>query len=156
MSSAAFVRAIDEIGPHDHACLIYRSTEQRLASAVPYFRQGLLKNDRCVYVADEDTAEGALENLRSHGIATAVAAARGQLVVMPSQGAYLVDGRFDAERMVGFLDVATNQALADGFDALRVTGEMSWVLTGNVPIDDLMRYEQRLNEYGRDHCISGI
>lgn len=156
MSKAAFSKAIDGIHPHDHACLIYDSPEQRIAAAVPYIRRGLMRNERCIYVADEDTAEATLAFLEAGGVSARDAVERGQLVVMPSQGAYIIDGVFDPERMIAFLDAGTKQALADGYDAMRITGEMSWVLNGEVPVEQLLRYERDINEYAAVHRASGI
>lgn len=156
MASTSIEKAIDQLHAHDHACLIYETREQQMAAALPYIRSGLRNNELCVYIADGNTADAVLGELRSAGVDIEDALAEGRLQVTASVGSYVVDGTFDVDRMMTFLDQATQGALAAGFAAIRITGEMSWVLAGNPGTDRLFEYEARINEFTVDHAVSGV
>jgi len=57
----------------------------------------------------------------------------------------LREGTFDPDRMIALLISETEKALSEGYPALRVTGEMTWVLGGLPGSDRLLEYEARLN-----------
>lgn len=156
MAGRSIQKAVEQLEAHDHACLIYETREQQLAAAIPYIRTGLRRNELCVYVADENTVDDVLAELRAAGVDISSALERGQLQVTTSNGSYVVDGRFDVGRMMEFLGQGTDGALAAGFSAIRITGEMSWVLCGDPGVENLFEYEERLNEFAVDHPASGV
>jgi len=41
---------------HDHICLIYETPEEQFDAILPYIRKGLESREKCVYVADDNTA----------------------------------------------------------------------------------------------------
>jgi hypothetical protein len=49
--------------------------------------------------------------------------------------------------MIGLLREETDRALAEGYSALRVTGEMTWALAGEPGSECLVEYESMLNEF---------
>lgn len=72
--------------------------------------------------------------------------ARGQLVVAAAKEPYLRELPFDPDRMVASLHPAVDEALADGFDGFRVTGDMCWGAR-DVPAAQLFEdYEECVNE----------
>jgi two-component system, chemotaxis family, sensor kinase Cph1 len=55
-----------ELSLHEHPCLIYDTREEQFATALPYLRAGLERGEKCLYLADENTAAdvfGALPNI---------------------------------------------------------------------------------------------
>jgi PAS domain-containing protein len=58
--------------------------------------------------------------------------------------------------MILFLAEATAAAKADGFSALRVTGEMTWVLGGEPGTERLFEYEAKLNYFLPEHDALAI
>ncbi len=81
------------------------------------------------------------------GIDVDAASAAGSLVVASKQDAYLKQGYFDPEWMIGFLEETARQARDDGYSALRVTGEMTWALGDAPGADRLIEYENELNRF---------
>jgi chemotaxis family two-component system sensor kinase Cph1 len=41
---------------HEHLCLIYETQEEKFAAALPYLRAGLERGERCLYIADDNSA----------------------------------------------------------------------------------------------------
>jgi len=64
----------------------------------------------------------------------------------PAQ-AGLKDGQFDPDRMIGMLHEETEKALAEGYSALRATGEMTWSLAGEPGSERLVEYESMVNRF---------
>ena len=79
----------------------------------------------------------------------------GQLVILTSDDAYLQGDVFDPEAMINLLRTETEQALAEGYLALRITGEMAWVLWGPPGSEQLIEYEAGLNElFPGSQCLA--
>jgi len=148
--------AISSIPVHDHLCLIYGSRSEQFATVVPFIRRGLDLGERCVYIADENTADVVLAALRDAGIDVDDALGHSALTVLSKRESYLRDGRFDPDEMIAFLGEAAAAALADGFSALCVTGEMTWVLGGEPGTERLFEYEARLNRFFPGHAALAL
>ena len=46
---------------HEHRCLIYDTQEEQFAAALPYLRASLERHEKCLYVADDNTAAAVLD-----------------------------------------------------------------------------------------------
>lgn len=145
------VCAIEKIGVHDHLCLIYETREEQFSAVIPFMKIGLERGERCLYVVDDNTAEMVIDRMKEAGIDVDNAVESGKLTIASKQDAYLKQGYFDPDWMIGFLKQATDEAKAAGFSALRVTGEMTWVLGGDPGTERLMEYEAKLNYFFPDN-----
>gem|GEM_PF-1195648 len=146
----------ESISVHDHSCLIYDSTEEQFAAVVPFMRHGLEAGQRCVYIADDNTVGAVSAAMNDDGIAVDAEIARGALQIITKQESYLRNGNFDPRGMIGLLTEATAAAKADGYDALRVTGEMTWVLGGEPGTERVFEYEAEVNRFFPDHDVLAI
>lgn len=142
-----FLEAIADLDVHDHLALIYEFRQEQFDAVIPFIKRGLEANQRCIYVVDDNTADAVFAQLSEEGVDVAAVRADDQLVVTDKERTYLQDGYFDPDEMIQFLADETDRAIADGFDALRVTGEMTWMLGGDPGTDRLMEYEAKLNEF---------
>ncbi len=109
-----------------------------------------------VYITDTHPVGLILNYLRDSGVDGEAAFARGQLAFHTAQETYLPDGRFDPDRMLALLRTETEQALADGFVGLRITGEMTWAPRGTPGSEFLPQYEARVNEFLPDLPFTGL
>ena len=73
--------------------------------------------------------------------------ANGQFSILTSDAAYMRAGVFDPAGMISLLEAETEAAVAEGYSALRVTGEMSWALRGLPGSERLIEYETLLNDF---------
>jgi hypothetical protein len=158
-------RTIADLGPGDHLCCLYETEEEYRAMLMPFLRQGLERGEKVLYIADAHTPETILGYLRNPSISSRQASstalrhgsgqrldvesylARGQLVILTCDDAYLQEGVFDPERMIALLQADTERALAEGYSALRVIGEMTWALRELPGSERLIEYEAKLNEF---------
>jgi signal transduction histidine kinase len=163
------LRTIADLEPGDHLCCIYETEEEHRAVLTPFLRRGLERGEKVVYIVDARTAEAILGYLRDpstnrrgkpvacpepsrrepSGQALDVESylASGQLTILTRDDAYMRQGVFDPEGMIALLKAETEQALAEGYPALRVTGEMTWALRGLPGSERLIEYETKMNEF---------
>jgi len=146
-NKSKLIDAVERLGVHDHLCLIYETQREQFAAVVPFMRIGLDRGEKCIYIVDESTAASVLDAMRAEGIDVESATKSGTLVVATKRDAYLKQGYFDPDWMIRFLKEATDSAKADGFSALRVTGEMTWALGDDPGVERLIEYEAKLNHF---------
>ncbi len=138
---------IEELRPGDHLCTIYDSDEQHRALLTRFIAAGLARGERVLYVVDARTGDTIRAYLADAGVDPADAERRDQLWILAQHDTYLRDDRFDPDAMIELLAEETERARADGFTALRITGEMSWVLRGLPGSERLVEYEAKLNRF---------
>jgi signal transduction histidine kinase len=137
--------ALEALEPHDHLCVIYETEDEWRDVMVPFIAIGLRRAEKCIYVADTGTFGELRAHLKDAGVDVAAAEARGQLVILHDMETYTQEGTFDPDRMIARLISETDKALQEGYSALRVTGEMSWVLKAHPGSERLLEYEAKLN-----------
>lgn len=147
MTDTHSLRTIGDLGPGDHLCCLYETEEEHRAVLTPFLRQGLERGEKVLYIVDARTAEAVIGYLRDEGLDAESYLDRGQLTILTADEAYLKQGVFDPDGMIALLRTETEQALAEGYAALRVTGEMSWALRGLPGSERLIEYEAKLNEF---------
>ncbi len=142
-----FKEKLGSFGPGDHLCFLYESDNERREILTPYIRQGLERNDKVLCIMDAGNAEKIYGTLRDDGLDPGPHIASGRLAVLSSDQTYLRDGIFDPDAMIDLLEYETQKAVAQGFNALRVIGEMAWALRRKSGSDRLIEYEAKLNRF---------
>jgi PAS domain S-box-containing protein len=141
----------------DHICPIYENEAEQMAVAIPFLKKGLARGERCLYVADDRSAEQIAQALKAAGVDVSHEQARGALLILTKRETYLKAGdEFDPQAMIEFLHLAEVQALAEGFSGLRVLGETAWALGPKVTSHRLIEYEALVNEFlknSRSLCL---
>ncbi|MBZ0231190.1 MAG: MEDS domain-containing protein [Deltaproteobacteria bacterium] len=142
--------SIQRMQPGDHYCGIYRTDEDQRAIIIDFIRGGIERHEKMFYLVNLQSAEQLRATLAAAGIAVDALVDRGQLVILTAKEAYLKDGQFDPDKMIALLGEETEKALAEGYSALRATGEMTWALAGEPGSERLVEYESRLNHFFPD------
>ena len=138
---------LEDIQPGDHLCCIYSSEEEHRDLLTPFMASGLQRNQKVIYIVDARTAEAVLGYLKEAGTDPEPFVESGQLSILTVSESYMASGVFDPDGMIELLRSETGKALSEGYDALRVTGEMSWALKGLPGSERLIEYEVKLNEF---------
>src|SRR5579872_1161292 len=115
-------------GTHDHFALIYDNQQEQLDIIVPFLRKGLERKEKSVFIVDDTNPAAVVAAMERHGIDVAAATKSRALAIITKYDAYLKNGEFDPEWMIGFLAQAVDDAKAEGFRAVRASGEMTWAL----------------------------
>ncbi len=140
-------RQLAALAPGDHLCLIYESRNEQFAAVVPFMRDGLARDEQCLYIADDRTIVEVQQALRQAGVNVDAEEERGALRIVSKRETYLRHGGFDPEAMINLLRAATVEAVARGYTALRATGEMTWALGPEAGTERLIEYEAGLNAF---------
>ena len=133
--------------PGDHYCGIYRTDEDHRALVLDFIRQGCARNEKMLYIVNLQTAAQLRARLDVAKLDVDALLERRQLVILTAKEAYLQSGQFEPDQMIRLLCEETDKALAEGYAALRVTGEMTWALAGEPGSERLVEYESKLNDY---------
>lgn len=111
-----------------HFCQFYQTKKDLIDILVPYFMVGLENNEFCIWITSEplngqeviNAMKRVLPNFNQY-------LKRGQIEILPYTDWYLTGGEFDSKRtLYGWVD-KLNQALAKGYEGLRLTGNTSWL-----------------------------
>jgi hypothetical protein len=143
------------IRPGEHACCRFVHAQDRLQVASAFVRGALRRGHKVLYLCDSDEIEAPAELLASASDEVRAAIERGQVEVRPSRSAYTPDGSFDAERMLRTIREERDRALAEGYPALSMTGEMAWAQPHVPGYDHLAEFESRFAEVmGEGECLA--
>ncbi|MCJ7632823.1 PAS domain S-box protein, partial [Candidatus Bathyarchaeota archaeon] len=127
-----------------HLCQFYRTKDDLLETLVPYFSEGLRNNEYCMWVTSEPLGiEEAKEAMRKAVPDFDRCLERGQIEIIPHTEWYLKHGVFNSKRVLDGWINRLNEALAKGYDGLRLTGNTFWLEKKNW--DDFFNYEKAVN-----------
>ncbi|SEV99976.1 MEDS domain-containing protein [Natrinema salifodinae] len=143
----------------DHYALLYEDRDEQFAAAIPFIEEGLERDERCLYVADENPRDAVLNAMAERGIDVDAALDSGALSVVTPSDTYRRTGEFDRDAMVRFWEESLEDATSEGdYAGIRAAAEMTWALSGdddaaadvNADFDLLTEYESVLNDVYRD------
>jgi PAS domain S-box-containing protein len=150
------LRTVDDLRTGDDACFIYNDEQDYEAVMVPFVRSGLQERQRVVYVHDSRSPEAVRAMLQRAEIDVDHAEFREQLVFVSARQLFCRGAGNSIDRVLDQLHAMTAMALADGWSALRMTTEMTWVLRQTQGIDRLFAQEGRMAAFFRDSAALGL
>ena len=128
-----------------HISLFFRDAEEQWQMLRPYILDHLNAGAPVIYLQHSTSPEELMERLRAEGLPLDKLIARGLLRVLPPTQSYLLPGRFEAQRMLDFLEMTIQAALEVGHKRILMTGEMTWSLPATPGSEEMMKYEELLN-----------
>jgi hypothetical protein len=131
---------------NDHLCFIFETDAEHRAFLSGFMNEGLKCGEKVIYVADASTREQIADYLPIRGTDARSYFASGQLSILSAHQAYLRQGVFDPDKMIGLLQTVAEQSFSEGYSGFRFTSEMSWALAGYPGSQLLIEYEARLNQ----------
>ncbi|WP_440945333.1 PAS domain S-box protein [Methanosarcina sp. T3] len=141
-----------------HFCQFYRTKEDLIEILVPYFKAGLENNELCMWVTSEPLkTEEAKEALRKAVPDLDAYLKRGQIEIVPDTHCYIDEineGVFDSERVLNGWVEKLNQALANSYEGLRLTGNTSWLEKKDW--NDFIDYEEEVDGIIGDHRVIAL
>lgn len=139
------IDAIKKVPWGTHLCQFYESRKDLLDILVPYFKAGLENNEFCVWVTSEplyrEDAEKALCDSLSHFDKYI---RKGQIEIVPHNRWYLESNTFDCSRVLNGWSKKLVQALSQGYDGMRVSGNVSWIEQKDWM--DIFAYEEEVHK----------
>ncbi len=140
--------------PGDHLCCLYETEEERYTVLVPFMRQGLEQGEKVIYIGAD--ADGMVRRALCRGLFDpGPFLARGQLLFLELEAVSPNQDVLAPGQMLELLGKETEKALAEGYTALRVTGEMGWLVGGISNAELLIEYEALLGEFFQEsYCVA--
>jgi len=143
---------IKEIPYGVHMCHFYEGRADLAAALVPYFMAGLRNNERCLWITAEPLGEAAAKAaLQAAGVDVEAAQRKGSLTIRDHAQWYGDGHALTADEIIERWFAEEARALADGYAALRITGNTSFLTPATFPA--FMEYEHRLAESLPGHRI---
>lgn len=140
-------RAIEEtmqIQSGEHMVILYDREEEMVEYLAAYIHSSLIHNKRCIYITNDEMDETVvLEKIEYLSLGMEQ---DGDFIVLNKEEAYSKEGRFNPDKMIEFLRRLAEEAVADGYSGLAITGEISWVLDYEDGRELIIEYEWKLNE----------
>ena len=122
------VPGIKQVVYGTHLCHFYPNKQELIQSVVPFFKAGLLNNERCLWVTAEPllVAEARMELAQAVPDVDA-RLATGQLRIVDGRAWYESSKGMTGEALVARWLAEESDALNSGFNGLRVTGNTSFL-----------------------------
>jgi hypothetical protein len=136
------------LGGLRHVCAFFSSDEETYRVLLPFIADGLSAGQKGIYIVREDRRETHLERLSGTGIDVQLACANGQLELRSNVETYLADGKFDGDRMVAAFEEMASEA---GRPIHRIVCEMDWATERPSLIEEVIRFEARVNDVWSRH-----
>jgi two-component system, sensor histidine kinase PdtaS len=119
---------IDSVPFGTHACHFYKDRDELIAALVPYFVAGLRANERCLWITASPLPAGeALDELRAAWPDADSAIDAGKLRIIDFDAWYNRIGQMKGPDVVQLWLEEEERAIEDGFNGLRVTGNISFL-----------------------------
>jgi len=150
-STSSISLAGTQLGHMRHVCAFFNNEEEQYRVLLPFVREGFACGDKAVHVVNPDQRQSHLKRLAEAGIDAEAARSTGQFELRTNTDIYLVDGRFDQDRMLEAFEEMASSNVEAGFPMSRIVCHMEWAGEGRPYIDDLIEFESRVNEVWLRH-----
>jgi two-component system sensor kinase FixL len=129
----------------DHLCLFYeRDPIEQMPALIPFIQDGLLKGERCIYIAADQTVDALTRHLEDGGVDVGKESAQGRLNLW-TRKEWRQPGNMDSRTK----SLQVRQFIADasraGFQGIRFAVEMTWTLGPDIAASQLEHWEASIN-----------
>ena len=145
-----FIENLKSLKFGDHLCSLYENGEQQFSVVVPFLKHGLENNEKCVYVADENTPQEVKNAFKKANIDVQKYFDSGQLSVVVSKDFYIRDGEFESDAVIRRVKKEAKLALREGYKGLRLAEEATWALKKTAWLKKLTEYEVKLDSLSKE------
>lgn len=128
-----------------HVCAFFNSRDEEYGVLGPYLKEGIEAGERVVTIVNPRLVDDHLGRLGAIGVDAKRKVHDGGLQVVPWDQAYLKDGVFDMDRMLGMIAAALSAGKEEGYPGMRLMGNMGWAYLGRPGTERIVEYESRAN-----------
>jgi PAS domain S-box-containing protein len=153
--STSATHYLENLKMGDHACCLYTSDEEHRQMVVSIFQAGLKHHDRIIYNEDLETSGKISEFLGDLAIDLNALIESGQIQLLSLDETCFGHGVFKSDEYFAKLKSEAAKTLAEGYRALRLAGDMTWMLRDKGGAGWLVEYEAKFDEiFPHDACIA--
>jgi hypothetical protein len=154
-SSHAKRRGVDHLSLGHHACHFYRSADDLNETLVPYFREGLERNESCIWVTSIPyESDRAISEMRAAVSDFDRRFAAGQIAILGYDEWYTKQEALKTDEVVHNWLERKDQALAAGYAGLRISGNTSFL--DESTWDEFLQYERTIDDAFKDQPIATL
>ncbi|MDB5170595.1 MAG: hypothetical protein JWO35_289 [Candidatus Saccharibacteria bacterium] len=136
---------MQKLSNNEHLSLFYETVDEQLRFLVDYFRAGFERNELCI-LATHSTEKEIAHQLESAGLDISGHIRAGDIHIFSALEAYLPQGRFVADYMIGNLAYFVQAAADQGYSGIRVASETHWPHDTSALQTETSLYENSVNE----------
>ncbi len=122
-----------EVAYGSHLCQLYETDRGRTQMSAPFLADGLSAGDACFLIASDTNRDAILSAMRKRRAAVDVDLSTGRLRFVPCAE--------NGKAMLAALERAFGAALDDGYDRMRLVGDMAWFLDQGLSGEELVDFE---------------
>jgi DNA-binding CsgD family transcriptional regulator len=124
------IRLIGDMPWGTHVCVFYHTKEDLLDTTASFFEAGLKNNEFCVWAISAPITQTDAKNALRLGVPDLDQyLAAGQIELLQGTEWYLKGNQFDLKRITGGWSEKLRDALAKGYDGIRISGNAFWTAT---------------------------
>ncbi len=132
----------ERIPPGSHICQLYSKVNEIPGVTARLMRVGLSLSEKCLFTAAPAQVKEFCEELRKLQVDVESVLASGQLVLHEDREVFLSNGkRFDPYYLLSSHQTFIAQALREGWKAVRISIDMSWLLKDIASPEQILKYE---------------
>src|SRR5690349_14714897 len=140
-SNTELADELRSIPPGGHLCLFYdKKPEEQMSAIIPFVQDGLTRDERFVYVADDQSVEQLAGHLKQGGINVETDMSHGRLTLL-TRNEWRQPGELDSAKKAQQLRSIMGQAAESGFKGIRFAVEMTWALGPDISAKQLEHWE---------------
>jgi PAS domain S-box-containing protein len=147
------LKVVGDVPWGTHLCCFYETKQDLLDSLVPYFKAGLESNEFCLWVIVDPLTETEARHALSEAVPDLDERFLNENIeIFDGLKWYLTENVFNLERVASAWDKKLGQALARGYDGMRVSGDTLWLREKDRK--GFYAYEKQLNDSIIDRPIT--
>ncbi|WP_052891169.1 MEDS domain-containing protein [Thermogemmatispora carboxidivorans] len=132
----------ERIPPGSHICQLYRQVSEIPGVTARLLRVGLTASEKCLFAAAPAQVQELREELAKLNVDVNATLASGQLVLHEERESFLVhSARFDPYFLLSSHQTFIAQALREGWKAVRISIDMSWLTSDVATPEQILKYE---------------
>jgi anti-anti-sigma regulatory factor len=136
---------VDRVQLGDHVCALAAGADELVDAAAAMIGAGLRSGEQVVVFTGSLVPAELSAGLRARGLDVDAAARSGSVRLIPTQQAFLPDGRFDPQRTLDRVGRYVDDAAAGGYSGLRLLGDIAWTPHTTADAEQLTWFEAQLN-----------
>lgn len=149
------IEVINELKWGMNFCYFYLAKDDLIDILMPYFKQGLEKNDYCLWVVSDDISKKeAIESLNKNLSNAKNHLKQKKIEIINYKNWYIKNKKLDFKNAFILFKDKFNYALKNGYDGLRVSVDLRWLKKKD--LEQFIEYESKLDNLIHDTNILAI
>jgi hypothetical protein len=130
-----------------HVCAMHERQDGVLEVLGRTFQTGLRQNERCAYIAPQESVAEVRRALEEDGVDVAEAESEGHLVFMTDRDLLLKDGaEFDPDHLIQAIKNLFGTTMEAGYAGLRLSADVPWIAHETPGEERIMEFEAMADE----------